>query len=152
VKVQDLRYAFPKATPFAFLFENAHLLLLTWERDNAKFLFLIQHEDDGTLHLDYPGELFTSRVMDAIESIFFIQVQEEGTEPKRYALGSYFKVGSRTYCAYYQRDVERPDVVLFRVEGEAPQHTLEVLDPKEYQAVAEAFQEQHQDMMEIQVK
>ncbi|MDQ0191230.1 DUF1292 domain-containing protein [Alicyclobacillus cycloheptanicus] len=140
--------AFPKAEQYAFLYENAHLLMLSWERDNAKFLFLIVDQKDGELVLDYPGERFTNTVLDTIENIFLIQVQEESGEAKRYALGSYFVAGSRRYGAYYERETEseEPNVVLFRIEGEAPDLSLEVLDEDEYQEVAQIFVEQHNEL------
>lgn len=144
------RFAFPKADQYAFLFENAHLLLLSWNRDQAKFLFLIQEQKDGGLMLDYPGELFVNRVLDTVENIFFVQVEEAGKEPIRYVLGSYFVIGEQPYAAYYERDSENPNVVLFRLDGEAPSFTLEIIEGEEYDRVAAVFSEQHQDIVDIQ--
>ena len=141
---------FPQAEQYAFVYENAHLFLMSFARDNAKFLFLLKQDGDDVLVLDYPGETFTNQVLDTIENIFFVQVQEEGQEPVRYVLGSYFVEGKIRYGAYYERDAAKPNVVLFRIEGEAPELTLEVLDDLEYQRVSEVFAEQHMDMLEIQ--
>jgi hypothetical protein len=150
VQWDNPRFAFPKAEQFAFLFENAHLLLLAWDRDQAKFLFLIQEQKEDGLLLDYPGETFTNRVLDTVENIFFVQVEEEGNDPRRYVLGSFFAIGSQKYGAYYERDKENPEVVLFRIDGDAPDFQLEVLDEDEYAKVAPIFAEQHRDMMDIQ--
>jgi hypothetical protein len=150
VQWNDPRFAFPKAEQFAFLFENAHLLMLSWERDNAKFLFLIKEHQENGLVLDYPGETFTNRVLDTLENIFFVQVEEEGEHPKRYVLGSFFAVGKANYGAYYERGVENPNVVLFRIDGEAPDFQLEVLEEDEYERIAPIFAQQHGDVVEIE--
>jgi hypothetical protein len=147
---ENPRLAFPNANSYAFLFENAHLLLMSWDRDDAKFLFLIrEHQSDG-LVLDYPGAAFTNRVMDVIERIFFVRLEEEGSEPKQYVLGSYFLVGNQAYGAYYEKDSPRSDVVLLRVVGEPPDLELAVVeDDVEHQQVASAFAEQHADFLSI---
>ncbi|MCL6515346.1 hypothetical protein [Alicyclobacillus sp.] len=147
---QDPRYAFPKAKQYAFLYENAHLILFCWDRDDARFLFLIKEQREDGLILDYPGETFTQRVLDAVQPIFFVQVQEEGREARPYVLGSYFMVGKRAFGAYYpQDDAGDTDVVLFRIDGEVPDLHLEVPEPEEYQEAVRAFTEQHRDFVEV---
>ncbi|WDL97470.1 DUF1292 domain-containing protein [Alicyclobacillus sp. ALC3] len=145
------RLAFPNAKQYAFLYEDAHLLLLSWERDDAKFLFRIVEQKDGELLLDYPGQKFTDTILDNIQGIFLIQVQESDKESRTYALGSYFVIGKRKYGAYYDResDSEAPEVVLFRIAGEAPNYELQVPEDAEYEQVAAAFVEQHEEMMRI---
>ncbi|MCL6445240.1 MAG: hypothetical protein K6T83_17590 [Alicyclobacillus sp.] len=146
----DAKFVFPKAAQYAFLYENAHLLMLAWDRDQAKFLFLIKDTTGDGLVLDYPGQRFTETVLDSVQNIFFVQVQEGDTgEAKRYVLGSFFEWNHRFYGAYYERDADRPDVVLFRVVGDGPDRALEVLDEDEYRAVAQQFREQHKDLMDI---
>jgi hypothetical protein len=144
-------FQFPDAEQYAFLFENVHLVMLTWERDNAKFLFRIgSHREDGVLELAYPGKTFNDRVLDTLESIFFVQVQEEGGNPASYVLGSYFEVQGQMFGAYYERDVaEQPGVVLFKIVGDAPEQQLEVPEEAEYKAAVEAFSAQHADIVEI---
>jgi hypothetical protein len=144
----DLMLMFPKAGKHAFFFENAHLLLLSWERDNAKFLFLIDGQTEDGVSLEFPGELFTNQVLDTIENIFFIQVNE-GEQVTKYTLGSYFLVNTNQYAAYYERDAENPTVVLFRLSGESPDFDLEVLEEEEFQIVSDAFTEQHRNFMDI---
>lgn len=144
----DLKLMFPKANKHAFFFENAHLMLLSWERDNAKFLFLIDGQTEDGVSLEFPGELFSNQVLDAIENIFFIQVNE-GEQVTKYTLGSYFVVNNNSYAAYYERDTENPNVVLFRLSGEAPNFDLEVLDEDEFTLVSAAFTEQHRNFMDI---
>ena len=147
----ELSFQFPNAEKHAFVYENAHLMMLSWERDNAKLLFLIRNHDEHGLQLDFPGELFVNQVLDTVENIFFIQVNE-GESSTKYALGSYFFVDGVRYGAYYQRDVMNPEVVLFRIEGEVPDLTLEVLEEDEFAYVSQAFTEQHQEMMGISLR
>jgi len=145
----DVPFYFPKADKYAFLYENAHLVMLSWTRDHAKFLFLIRAQSDTGIELEFPGERFSNQVMDAIENIFFIQVDNEDAR-KKYVLGSYFVVGKTRYGAYYERDVNhQPEVILFRIDGEAPDLQLNVLDEAEFDTASTAFQAQHQDFISI---
>lgn len=146
------KFAFAGAQQYAFLFENAHLLMLAWDRDDAKFLFLIQEQGENGFVLDYPGQLFSDRVLDTVQNIFFVQVQEGASEAKRYVLGSYFEADGKLYGAYYEPENENAELALFRIEGEAPQLSLEVLDEREYQAASAVFIQQHQELMDIQVE
>lgn len=149
--VPDLKFYFKDAEQYAFLYENVHLMMVSWTRDDARLLFRIEEQADNSLALAYPGETFTDRVLDALENIFFIQVQEEGTDGVPYVLGSYFEVDGQMYGAYYERDVdERPTVVLFKVEGEPPMQSLEVPSESEYERAAAAFSEQHADLVDIE--
>lgn len=133
-------FRFRGAKEYAFTFDHAELLLLTWDRDDAKFLFRIDEKSKDEILLDYPGETFSNRVLDAVSTVFFIHV-EEGTSstPRPYVLGSYFHWNQVPYGAYYERDTEARDMVLFRFEGEGPQTTLEPISGEEYRQVSSYF-------------
>ncbi|GGI96975.1 hypothetical protein GCM10010885_03180 [Alicyclobacillus cellulosilyticus] len=144
------RFLFPKAKPYVFLYENAPLVWLRWDRDDAHHLFLIRNQLQDTLTLDYPGDAFTQRVLDDVSSIFFVELREEGAEQgRKLALGCYFTVGRQPYGAYYERDRTPPDVVLLRVDGEPPRRTLAVPDEEEYAHVAGVFYEAMRDWLDI---
>lgn len=135
---------FSGATPYTFYYEHAQLVLLTWTRDDAKFLFRVQEQSDGEWVLDYPGETFSSHVLDAIQTIFFVQVVEDSDdEPKPYVLGSCFEFQGQDYGAYYPRHATQSEMLLFRFAGEAPMRTLESLEGDEYQQVSAHFVEQY---------
>jgi hypothetical protein len=142
-------FVFPDATEYAFVFHNAHLLLMTYARDDAKFLFLIDGEDEGSFRLTYPGRAFTDRVLDTIESIFFVAVEEEGQEPTRYILGSLFDAGGRTFGAYYERDNAEANVVLFEASGEAPAFELSVPDDDAYEEASRVFADEHEGLLHV---
>lgn len=151
MQLQNPKFTFHDAEPFAFLYENAHLVLLRWERDQTNFLFLIRHQTaTGEFELAYPGATFTDTVLDAVLPIFFVKAEEEGyPEPKHYILGSYFLVGDVRYGAYYERADADGSVVLFQILGDAPNLQLEVPGPAEFELAATAFAEQHADFMNI---
>lgn len=146
------KFSFPGAQQYAFLFENVHLLMLSWDRDDAKFLFLIKEQRDDGFVLDYPGQLFSDRVLDTVQNIFFVQIQEENAQSRKYILGSYFEANRKMYGAYYEPGNEKADVVLFRIEGEAPDLKLEVLNEAEYEQASAVFIQQHQELMDIRVE
>lgn len=150
--MNDLSIRFPDAEKFAFLHENAHLMLITFPRDQAEFLYLIQNQNDNGIELSYPGATYCERVMDEIRQIFFIQVTDESGVEVKYVLGSAFRLESRLYGAYYQRAKENPDVIVFRIEGESPNQSLLVLEEDEFRVVSQEFKAQHQDVLQIAIR
>ncbi|MBL0388186.1 DUF1292 domain-containing protein [Tumebacillus sp. ITR2] len=140
------KFRFGKGKEYAFFNEHVHLLLIDFERDNKKELYLIaDQETDGTYILEYPGELFTEQLMELTGSIFFVQVQEEGREGK-YALGAFFTIIRQTYGLYYDR--ENPDngeLVFFRANatGTGAYDLENVTDQEEYQMVVEHVMEHY---------
>ncbi len=143
-------FVFPDAAKYAFLYYEAHLLLMTYERDDAKFLFLITEDAGNRLSLKYPGRAFTDRVLDDIEYIFFVTLEEPNRAPAKLVLGSLFEVSSRTFGAYYEAAAKEPEVVLFEVTGEAPHHELRVPDETVYVEASRVFAEQHKELLRIQ--
>ena len=144
MQFEDFHVRFQGAEPYVFYFENVHLLLLTYARDDTKFIFRIADQSGTNITLDFPGQTYVERVLDTVVNVFFVQVQEgEQTDPKPYVLGSYFELDGRFYGAYYERDVEPPQVVLFRLNGEAPDFELEPVEGDEYQKAADFFVENY---------
>jgi len=148
----DKRYIlFPKASHYAFFHENAHLMLIVWERDEHKELYLITEEQVGHVELNYSGDLFTELVMPVVEQIFFIQVQEHDQEGK-YVLGSYFTVGKRVFGAYYNRNVEAalpPEVILFEVIDDGGALSLCELNEDVYEETKDAFVKRYGGHLDI---
>lgn len=135
-------FRFRGATPYAFSFEHAQLILLACERDDAKFLFRVSQHTDDEVELEYAGDTFSERVLDTVQSVFFIQVQEDNMDaPEPHVLGVYFEHGKQAYGAYYRRQEAPGDMVLFRIEGETEQRDLQPLEPDEYASVSAYFQE-----------
>jgi hypothetical protein len=148
------RFEFKQAEHFLFFYEDTHVLLLVWERDYTKALYVVlDQKQDGTFVIDYPGTLFTERLMDLVDSVFFIQVQEQDII-MRYALGAYFEEGGTWYGAYYPRsekgsDISIPEIVLFKIVDQGGTHELKELDTNEHKLAAEAFMKRYKDILDI---
>jgi hypothetical protein len=145
------KFRFQKAREYAFFHEHVHLLLVDFERDGKQELFLVSGvEEDGTYILDYPGELFTEQIRELVQSIFFVQVQEEGQAVKRYVLGAFFTYMRQEYALYYDRDAEVIDELVFfraKATGTGDWELETVTDPKEYQEVVETVLERYEGIL-----
>lgn len=148
------RFKFNKAQEFAFFHEDVHLLLVDFQRDEKKEVFLIgDMEEDGTYILEYPGELFTEQLREMVQSIFFIQVTEEelGREGK-YALGAYFTCERKEYALFYDR--ENPDngeLVFFRAQptGSGDFELTTINDQNEYRDVVEHITARYSHVLNV---
>lgn len=142
------RFKFNKTREYAFFHEDVHLLLVDFQRDDKKEVFLIgDMEKDGTYILEYPGELFTEQLREMVQSIFFVQVNEEETGREgKYALGAYFTCERKEYALFYDR--ENPDngeVIFFRAQatGSGDYELSTISDPNEYRDVVEHITERY---------
>lgn len=144
---------FRKATEYAFFNQHVHLLLVDYNRDDRKDLFLIaDQEEDGTYVLEYPGELFTEQIKELVTSIFFVTVQEEDREA-RYALGAYFTANRKDYALYYDRDNENVKaLVFFRAKslGNGEYDLEQIEDQDEYQDVVEHIKDNYGHLLHIE--
>jgi hypothetical protein len=143
------RFTFPGAEPYAFWYEDAHLLLLRFKRDDAKWLFVIQGQREDGVELTYPGRLFCDQVMDAVEPIFFISVEEDDGEERQYVLGAYFETGKHPYAAYYDPHAPTPEVVFFRIDRETTDPRLYGLTEAEHQSLACIFRERYEGRLNV---
>jgi hypothetical protein len=147
----DLMFTFPKAEQHAFFYEEAHLLLISWERDDKRELYRVADQQQAVLQLDYPGELYRERVMELIKSIFFISVQEEA-DTNKYVLAAYFHMQDQAYAVYYERDANPPkELIFFRVAEDGHGYGLDVIeDVAEHQSVAQEIEERYASFLHIQ--
>lgn len=93
--------------------------------------------------LDYPGELYSNRILEIVEPIFFISVQhdDQDEEGKAFVLGAYFELDQESYGAYYERiGSTAGQVHLFQIKDEGTGYTLHVIeDEKKYSHAFEYF-------------
>jgi hypothetical protein len=147
------RFRFSKGREYAFFHEDVHLLLVDFERDEKKELFLISAvEEDGTFLLEYPGELFTEQLQELIKSIFFIQVKEESQEG-RYVLGAFFTYDRKEYALYYDReDTNNAELIFFRATatGLGDYELVNIHDQAEYSEVVEHITERYNSFMQME--
>jgi hypothetical protein len=148
-------FQFKQAKQYMFFYEDTQVLLLVWERDQTKMLFIVLDQlPDGTYVIDYPGSLFTERLMELVDSIFFIQVQEQ-ERSERYAMGAYFQEGDLWFGAYYPRVEQEgagnvPEIVFFKVDDTEGMLQLKELEHDEHQVAIQAFLKRYQDILHIQ--
>jgi hypothetical protein len=144
---------FTRADHYAFFFEDAHLLLITFARDDRRLLFLIaEQEQEGALCLDFPGELFESRVRDEIDRIFFVDLEELAAQhgPRHLALGALFPCGDEQYGAYYERDSDESTLYFLHVVGDGDERGLEAVEDRAVHAqVAHAFKQRYAGLFAI---
>lgn len=147
------KFVFRKTDEYAFFNQHVHLLLVDYNRDDRKDLFLIaDQEEDGTYVLEYPGELFTEQIKELVTSIFFITVQEENREA-RYALGAYFTCNRKDYALYYDRDNENVKaLVFFRAVaiGNGEYQLEQIEDESEHNDVVEHITDNYGHLLHIE--
>lgn len=124
-------------TPHQYVFYHHHIkhLLLLWEKEQKKELYLIKEEANEEMLLQYPGETYTEMVLQELEPIFF-QTLETEEEQFPAILGATFFYQKRLIGMYYHqhRPTEEPPY-FFEIRDE---QIVEIAD-KEYQDVAKTF-------------
>lgn len=144
MEVPVLRFA--RAEHRAFFYEDTHLLLIEFERDRRRMLFLIR-EAGEPVELEFPGGLFEERVRDAVDRVFFAELREEGRPPRSLALGALFPVGGTWYGAYYEREHDERTLYFLRIVGEGDTAILEAVeDSAEHDRVEAAFRSRYADV------
>lgn len=125
-------------------------MLVQFEREAFRMLYLLTGQSGDSLTLSFPGSLYTEQVMEQVERIFFVELNEYQREPVKLALGAYFPVGSSRVGAYYERGSDETTLYFLRVNGDAPNETLETIeDPDEHRVASETFQARYQDVFFI---
>jgi hypothetical protein len=147
----------PKAEHYAFFFDDVHLLVIAWERDQHREIYLIRDIADDVLTVEYPGDRYREQVWDAVGEIFFVSLEEDGdpSGKTRYVLGAYFERRKGEACAvYYKRPDEtgngqsQPyELLLLKVQGEPPDRRLAIPEEQEYQALLKQFRERYAGLL-----
>ncbi|WP_157066927.1 hypothetical protein [Alicyclobacillus shizuokensis] len=140
---------FTDADVYAFWYEDAHLALVRFRRDNERLLFVIGQQSQQGLHLSFPGRLFTDRVLDEIEPIFFAEVEEPGGQTEQLALGAYFRTGEAEYGAYYAPGTAALEVFLFRIDNTGSRPELTSLMGFEQEQAAALFVERYGHQLKL---
>ncbi|MCY0877004.1 MAG: hypothetical protein OWT28_12165 [Firmicutes bacterium] len=141
---------FPRGEHYAFFYEDTHLLMLVFERDARRYLFLVRETDGATVELDFPGDLYESQVRDAVDRIFFVELQEEEESAKRLVLGACFPVADVWYGAFYERGGDERALFFLRVIGSGELAALEAVEAtEEHERVATAFYDRYRDVLAL---
>lgn len=124
-------------TPHQYVFYHHHVkhLLLVWEKEKKKELYLIKEEKEDECLLQYPGETYTEMVLQELEPVFF---QTLKTEEEQFPaiLGATFLYQKRLMGMYYHqyRPEEEPPY-FFEIKDE---QLVEIADD-EYEKVVQTF-------------
>ncbi|MCY0902486.1 MAG: hypothetical protein OWU32_09925 [Firmicutes bacterium] len=141
---------FPRGEHFAFYYEDTHLLYLSFARDQRRFLFLIADSEDDALALDFPGDLYEEQVRDAVDRIFFVDLQQEGRETVSLVLGAFFPVNGRNFGAYYERGSDERSLYFLEVIGAGDEASLEAVEEgDDHQRVAAAFTRKYEGILQV---
>ncbi|WP_067931618.1 hypothetical protein [Alicyclobacillus kakegawensis] len=140
---------FTDADVYAFWYEDAHLALVRFRRDDERLLFVIGQQSRQGLHLSFPGRLFTDRVLDEVEPIFFAAVEEPDGQTEQLALGAYFHAGEAAYGAYYAPGAAVLEVSLFRIDNTGNKPELTSLVGREQEQAAALFVERYGDQLKM---
>lgn len=146
--VPQLRFS--KAAHYAFFYEDTHLMLIDFERDARRMVFLIHDSADDVIDLSFPGDLYETQIHDAIDRLFFVELQEEHKDPLKLVMGAYFPVEDEYYGAYYPRGGDEQEIYFLRVIGEGESATLEAVEtPDGHARVAQAFADRYADVFTL---
>jgi hypothetical protein len=127
---------------YVFIHENVKHLLLVWNKEAARQLYIVEEKEDG-LELRYPGETYTEVVLDQVEPVFFRQLQtEDGLEPV--VLGATFHYRDRLIGMYYNRENPAGYPYFFEIEN----GDLKDIPDEEYEEVARTFLTEYPEYVE----
>lgn len=130
-------------TPHQYVFFHHHIkhLLLIWEKERKKEIYLVQDETDDQMILQYPGETYMEMVLQELEPVFFQTLATE-TEEFPAILGATFMYQKRLIGMYYHqyRPTEEPPY-FFEITNEQIQEIPE----EDYESIAQTFMQKYPD-------
>ncbi|WP_026961638.1 hypothetical protein [Alicyclobacillus herbarius] len=142
-------FQFSDADAYAFWYEDAHLVLMRFQRDEEKMLFVLREQTEVGAKLTYPGRLFQDRVLDEIGDVFFISLEESDGNSTPLALGAYFRDKQSAYGAYYPLTGSTLEVCFFQIDNENEASKLGSLSDEAYQRVAELFAHRYGSLLDL---
>jgi|GEM_PF-1866034 len=130
-------------TPYQYVFYHHHVkhLLVIWEKEQRKDLYIIKEETPEELVLQYPGETYRETVLQELEPVFFQTLE---TEEERFPaiLGATFSYQKRLIGMYYHQ--HRPDKeppYFFEIKNEK----LVELSDEDYAEVIKVFANEYSE-------
>lgn len=124
-------------TPHQYVFYHHQIkhLLVMWEKEQKKELYLIKEETNDELLLKYPGETYQELILQELEAIFF-QTLETAEERFPAILGATFFYEKRVMGMFYhQYRLEEEPPYFFEIKN---QQIVEIAD-EEYEDVVKTF-------------
>lgn len=129
-------------TPYQFLFLHRDVkhLLVIWEKERKKEIFLVDHEEQNQLTIRYPGESYQAHILDEIEEIFLPKLECDG-EIIPVILAATFEWNQRLYAVYYPKDKITEELYFFEIiDGQ-----LQEISDEKYEQVISYYQKTYSD-------
>lgn len=122
---------------YLFVHRNVKHLLLVWEKDHRKQLYIVEEEDSTTLTLRDPGETYSEQILDELEPVFFQQLETE-IGPIATLLGATFPFRNRLIGMYYNPYRPTEDVYFLEL---LDREVIDLSD-EDYPLVVSTFQKE----------
>lgn len=136
--VINLNFRF--TTPHQYLFIHHHIkhLLLLWEKERRKEIYIVKEESPDELLLHYPGETYMEMVLHELEPVFF-QTLATDTAQFEAVLGATFVYQKKLIGMYYRKDrLQDASPYFFEIADEQ----LREIPDEEYETVVNMFSQE----------
>ena len=133
-------------TPHQYLFIHQHIkhLLLLWEKERRKEIYIIKEEQADELLLHYPGETYMEMVLQELEAVFFQTLATE-TEEFEAVLGATFVYQNKLIGMYYHKNqLQKLSPFFFEIVDEQ----LKEIPDEDYEDVAKKFSQEFPEYTE----
>jgi cyclophilin family peptidyl-prolyl cis-trans isomerase len=92
-------------TEHQYIFSHHHIqhVLLIWDKESRREIYIVETETPDTLSLRYPGETYRERILDELEPYFFQVLLSEDQREIPVILGATFDFQNQTVGMYYTK-------------------------------------------------
>ncbi|WP_044642665.1 hypothetical protein [Risungbinella massiliensis] len=135
-------FAFQFQTPYQFLFlhHNVQHLLVVWEKEQKKEIYLVDQISPDRMELLHPGESYQEQVLDEVGEFFFSQLELQ-KERISVILAATFEWKKKLYATFYQKEKLQEELYFFEIQDRA----LTEIPDEIYEEVVIFFQKHHQE-------
>ncbi|WP_028776187.1 hypothetical protein [Shimazuella kribbensis] len=133
------------ATEHQYIFSHHHIqhVLLIWDKETRKDIYIVETETPDTLTLRYPGETYRERILDELEPYFFQVLLSEDQKEIPVILGATFAFHDQTVGMYYtKKEINSIPYFFFLRESE-----LMDIPEQSYGQVIQQFRSTHPHML-----
>lgn len=133
-------FAFQFQTPYQFLFLHHHVqhLLVIWEKEQKKEIYIVDQVNPDRIELLHPGESYQEQVLDEVGEFFFSQLELEG-ELISVLLAATFEWKEKQYAAFYQKEKLQEELYFLEIRD----RVLSEIPDEIYEEVVSSFQEDY---------
>ncbi len=125
---------FQTSYQYVFIHEGIKHLLLLWQKEHKRDLYIVEEENDGEMALRFPGETYIEMVLKDIEPVFF-QRLESGERAFLAILGATFSYQDRIMLMYYDPEFPTEAIYFFERSDDG----IAEIEEAEYEQVVQTF-------------